>query len=157
MKANFIRKLCEAEMNKTEVALCVGSIGDQLQSMIEKLSNIKIKDVEELDKKIKYSGDIEGGESFNQSIGEKLDQAIQSLTSIKGDIDNQVVEISQGGEFGGSQGGEQADLNGDFANDFGDEGFDEFNPDEENGESLEGDDELNFDDDMGEEITRESK
>lgn len=51
MKANFIRKLCEAEMNKTEVALCVGSIGDQLQSMIEKLSNIKIKDVEELVKK----------------------------------------------------------------------------------------------------------
>lgn len=39
-----------------------------------------------------------------------MDQAIQSLTSIKGDIDNQVVEISQGGEFGGSQGGEQADL-----------------------------------------------
>lgn len=97
MKANFIRTLCENEIQTTELALAVSSISSDIQSMIEKLSNIKVKDVSELTKKIKYDGDIDAGENFYQSIGSKIDQAIQSLTEIKSDIDNEVVNISQGG------------------------------------------------------------
>lgn len=119
MKADFIKMLCENEIQTTELALAVSSISSDIQSMIEKLSNIKVKDVAELTKKIKYDGDINAGEQFNQSIGSKIDQAIQSLTEIKSDIDNEVVTISQGGSVGSDmeEGGE-TDIDTDFGDDF---------------------------------------
>ena len=91
MRANFIKTLCENEIKSTEMALATENIGNELQSMVEKLTNIKTKDLAELVKKIKFDNDIEAGESFNQSMSEKLDQAIQTLTDIKGSIDNEVV------------------------------------------------------------------
>lgn len=116
MKANFIRTLCENEIQTTELALAVSSISSDIQSMIEKLSNIKVKDVSELTKKIKYDGDIDAGENFYQSIGSKIDQAIQSLTEIKSDIDNEVVTISQGGSVNSdtSDGMEDSDIENNF-------------------------------------------
>ena len=44
MKSNFIKHLCESEIKSTELALAVESISDELQNMIEKISNIKTKD-----------------------------------------------------------------------------------------------------------------
>ncbi len=135
MRANFIKLLCEASIETTELALCIDKISGDFQSMIEKLTNIKTKDVAELTKKIKFGGEIDAGEQFNQMISEKLDQAIQTLTDVKSSIDNEVVNISQGKSFG--QGGEPSpeqlgsDLeNSDFASDFGDD-FEEFDPNEE--------------------------
>ena len=83
MRANFIKMLCENEIKSTEMALATENIGNELQSMVEKLTNIKTKDLAELVKKIKFDNDIEAGESFNQSMSEKLDQAIQTLTEIR--------------------------------------------------------------------------
>lgn len=159
MRANFIKRLCESEIKSTELALATSSISSDLQSMIEKLSNIKIKDVAELTKKIKYDGNINAGEDFNQNIGAKLDQAIQSLTEIKSEIDNEVVKISNG-ESLGSEDGESSDMSdSDFAKDFGDsddEDFDEFNPDDE-GDSAMDLDALNDELDNAEEIDRKAK
>lgn len=150
MRADFIKLLCENEIKSTEMALATESISNELQSMVEKLTNIKTKDLAELVKKIKFDGDIEGGESFNQSMSEKLDQAIQTLTDIKGSIDNEVVSLFNGeGVSGGDDGmddGSQFDVDSlddsDMAADFGgDESVPEFNPDEESA-GLEGLDDL---------------
>lgn len=155
MRANFIKMLCENEIKSTEMALATENIGNELQSMVEKLTNIKTKDLAELVKKIKFDNDIEAGESFNQSMTEKLDQAIQTLTEIKGSIDNEVVSLFNGE---GVSGGEGEDMSGDMdfedsdmASDFGeesDEEVPEFNPDEESS-----DDDLDLDDiDLGDEV-----
>ena len=156
MRANFIKMLCENEIKSTEMALATENIGNELQSMVEKLTNIKTKDLAELVKKIKFDNDIEAGESFNQSMSEKLDQAIQTLTEIKGSIDNEVVSLFNGE---GVSGGEGEDMSGgmdfedsDMASDFGgDEEVPEFNPDEE--ETNEESDDLDLSDiDLGDEV-----
>jgi hypothetical protein len=150
---NFIQRLCEAEINQTEVALATSSVSEQIQSMIEKLSNIKVKDVAELSKKIKYDGDIEAGDSLNNSLGSKLDQAIQSLTDIKSDIDNQVVKISQG-DLSGSTDSDGLDDSGElgsFEDDFGSD-IDEFSADED-----QGDEDLDLSDMNDAEFKRERK
>ena len=156
MRANFIKMLCENEIKSTEMALATENIGNELQSMVEKLTNIKTKDLAELVKKIKFDNDIEAGESFNQSMSEKLDQAIQTLTDIKGSIDNEVVSLFNGeGVSDGS--GEDLDADSDFedsdmASDFGDEEVPEFNPDEESSEEDLGD---LGDIDLGDEVRME--
>lgn len=145
MRADFIKMLCENEIKSTEMALATENISNELQSMVEKLTNIKTKDLAELVKKLKYDGDIEAGESFNQSMTEKLDAAIASLTEIKGNIDNEVVKLFNGESLDGSadagmNDGEQFDVDAfddsDMASDFGmeDEEVPEFNPDEDMGE-----------------------
>lgn len=144
MRANFIKMLCENEIKSTEMALATENIGDTLQQMVEKLTNIKTKDLAELVKKIKFDNDIQAGEDFNQSMSQKLDQAIQTLSEIKGDIDNEVVSLFNGNGVSGAD--DSMDDNVDFedsdiASDFGDEESEdeipEFNPDDE--VSVEGD------------------
>lgn len=159
MRANFIKVLCENEIKSTEMALATENIGNELQSMVEKLTNIKTKDLAELVKKIKFDNDIEAGESFNQSMSEKLDQAIQTLTDIKGSIDNEVVSLFNGeGVSGGESdmGDQSKDFeDSDMANDFGgDEEVPEFNPDEESSEDDLDDVDLS-DIDLGDEVRME--
>lgn len=146
MRVNFIKMLCENEIKSTEMALATESISNEIQSMVEKLTNIKTKDLAELVKKIKFDGDIQAGEDFNQSMTEKLDQAIQTLTEIKGNIDNEVVSLFNGEGVGGSSEDNSMDFeDSDMANDFGgDEEVPEFNPDDEN--SLDDSDEGESDD-----------
>ena len=133
MRANFIKMLCENEIKSTEMALATESISNELQSMVEKLTNIKVKDLAELVKKIKFDGDIQAGEDFNQSMTEKLDQAIQTLTEIKGNIDNEVVSLFNGEGVGDASEDASTDFeDSDMASDFGgDEEVPEFNPDDE--------------------------
>lgn len=143
MRANFIKMLCENEIKSTEMALATENIGDTLQQMVEKLTNIKTKDLAELVKKIKFDNDIQAGEEFNQSMSQKLDQAIQTLSEIKGDIDNEVVSLFNGNGVSGADSSmdDGSDFeDSDIASDFGDdEEVPEFNPD----------DEVSLSDDMG--------
>lgn len=146
MKANFIKHLCESEIKSTELALAVESISDELQNMNEKISNIKTKDLANLVKKIKYDGDIEKADAFNDSISQKLDALINSITDIKGEIDNEVVKLFNGEDL---DDGSSDDM-GDFEDDFGgDEDFDEFDPN--------ADEDLDLNDIDIEEIGREEK
>ena len=141
MKSNFIKHLCESEIKSTELALAVESISDELQNMIEKISNIKTKDLANLVKKIKYDGDIEKADAFNDSISQKLDTIINSITDIKGEIDNEVVKL-----FNGENLDDSSDDMGDFEEDFGGEDF------EPNAE-----DDIDLGDIEIEEINREEK
>jgi hypothetical protein len=121
MRKHFITKLTEAAISTTDLALNVESMSEQIQSMIEKITNIKTKDLAVLVKKIKYDNEIAMADEFNQNIGGKLDQLIQSMTEIKGEIDNVTVGMLNGDDnLGGSSEGEDdlGDL-GDFESDFG--------------------------------------
>lgn len=149
MKKNFIRKLTEAAISTTDLALNVESMSEAIQSMIEKITNIKTKDLALLVKKIKYDNDIAKADEFNQNIGGKLDQLIQSMTEIKGEIDNVTVSMLNGEDT-------MSDSSDDGMSDI-DTDFGEFNPDDEMDDmsgDLDGIEDL---DDSIEPISRESK
>ena len=116
MRKNFIKELTEAAISTTDLALNVEGMSEAIQSMIEKITNIKSKDLAVLVKKIKYDNDIAKADEFNQNIGGKLDQLIQSMTEIKGEIDNVTVSMLNGEDV---MGGEEDESMGDFEADFG--------------------------------------
>ena len=120
MRKNFIKELTEAAISTTDLALNVEGMSEAIQSMIEKITNIKTKDLAVLVKKIKYDNDIAKADEFNQNIGGKLDQLIQSMTEIKGEIDNVTVSMLNGDDDMGAT--ESDDELGDFEADFGMEG-----------------------------------
>ena len=128
MRNNFIKQLTEAAISTTDLALNVEGMSEAIQSMIEKITNIKTKDLALLVKKIKYDNNIQQADEFQQNIGGKLDQLIQSMTEIKGEIDNVTVGMLNGEDTFGNEGGQEGGEMGDFEEDFG-----EFNPDEEMG------------------------
>lgn len=126
MKKNFIRELTENAISNTDLALNVEGMSDNIQSMIEKITNMKTKDLAVLVKKIKYDNDIQKADDFQNNIGGKLDQLIQSMTEIKGEIDNVTVGMLNGEDsLGGSSSEEQGSDLGGIEDDFG-----EFNAEE---------------------------
>ena len=128
MKTNIINKLTEAAISTTDLALNVEGMSEAIQGMIEKITNIKTKDLAVLVKKIKYDQEIGKAEEFQQNIGGKLDQLIQSMTEIKGEIDNVTVGMLNGDDNLGGEGSD--DGLGDFEAEFG-----EFNADDGSMES----------------------
>ena len=150
---NFIQKLYESEIQNTELALATESFSDEIQAIIEKVTNLKTKELSDLVKKIKYDGDIEKADQFNSELGQKLDTLIQTATDVKNEIDNNVVQLFQGDDLQGAEDVEQNGL-GDLQDDLGqgEEDFDEFNADEDMG-----DEDISLDDlDFGE-VEREKK
>lgn len=147
---NFIQKLYESEIQNTELALATESFSDEIQSIIEKVTNLKTKELADLVKKIKYDGNIEKADAFNSELGQKLDTLIQTATEVKSEIDNNVVQLFQGDDL---QNQDMSDDLGDFESDFGgEEDIDEFSMDDE-----EGDEDLDLSDiDFGE-VSREKK
>lgn len=141
MKNNFIKKLCEDAMADTEVALNVDNISTDIQAMIKKITTIKTDTLANLVKKIKYDGNIDKANEFEQNIGQKLDQLLQSMTDIKGEIDNISVGMLTGNDSisGGDSSEEGSDMDDDFA---------AFEPTDGEGEEAPeaGNDELNLDD-----------
>lgn len=153
MAINFIQKLYESEIQNTELALATESFSDEIQAIIEKVTNLKTKELSDLVKKIKYDGDIEKADQFNSELGQKLDTLIQTATEVKNEIDNNVVQLFQGDNLQGAEDVEQNGL-GDLQDDLGqgEEDFDEFNADEDMG-----DEDISLDDlDFGE-VEREKK
>jgi len=154
MAINFIQKLYESEIQNTELALATESFSDEIQNIIEKVTNLKTKELADLVKKIKYDGDIEKADQFNSELGQKLDTLIQTATEVKNEIDNNVVQLFQGNELAGGQPDVEQDGLGDLQDDLGqgEDDFDEFNADEETG-----DEDISLDDlDFGE-VERERK
>ena len=153
MAITFIQKLYESEIQNTELALATESFSDEIHKIIEKVTNLKTKELSDLVKKIKYDGDIEKADQFNSELGQKLDTLIQTATEVKNEIDNNVVQLFQGDNLQGDASMSQdQDLN-DLEDDFGgDEDIDEFNADEDYG-----DEDINLSElDFGE-VTREEK
>lgn len=130
MRKDFIKQLTEAAISTTDLALNVESMSEAIQGMIEKITNIKTKDLAILVKKIKYDNDIQKADEFQQNIGGKLDQLIQSMTDIKGEIDNVTVSMLNGDESYDVS--EEESEGSDIDSDFG-----EFNSEESEGSEEE--------------------
>lgn len=154
---DFIKNLCEEQIQSTDLALSVEKMSGEIQSMVQKVTDMKTKDLSMLVKKIKFDNDINKAEGFEQSIGEKLDQAITALSDVKSSLDNDTVKLFNGEEPGSGDDmsvpadDELSDIDQDF-------GIDEEEPSEEGDEEeldLSGlDDEL---DQLDTEIGREKK
>lgn len=138
MTISFIKRLCESEIQNTELALATESFSDEIQGIIEKVTNLKTKELAELVKKIRYDGNIEKADQFNQELGAKLDTLISTATEVKNDIDNNVVQLFKGEDLSQDGTSEDEGLN-DLGSDFGGEGeegddFNEFSADENVGD-----------------------
>lgn len=153
MVKSFIQTLYESEIQNTELALATESFSDEIQSIIEKVTNLKTKELAELVKKIKYDGDIEKADSFNQEMSQNLDTIIQAASEAKSKIDNNVVSLFQGQDMENSDMGDD-DL-GSFEDDFGGD-FDEFS-DENEYDNEDEDDDLDLSDINFDEVDREKK
>lgn len=153
MRKNFIKELTEAAISTTDLALNVEGMSEAIQSMIEKITNIKTKDLAVLVKKIKYDNDIAKADEFNQNIGGKLDQLIQSMTEIKGEIDNVTVSMLNGEDDMSST--DDSDM-GDFESDFGEDFGDNMDDDSIEEPTMDGSEIDNFSDNL-DTITRKKK
>ena len=99
--------------------------------------------------------DIAKADEFNQNIDGKLDQLIQSMTEIKGEIDNVTVSMLNGeDDMGSSEGGEE-DL-GDFESDFGEDFGDNMDDDSIEEPTMDGSEIDDFSDNL-DTITRKKK
>ena len=97
MTKNYIELLAEAAIEEAEIALNVEAMADEVQSMVEKLTKIKTEDLAGLARKIKYSDESsQSGDSIQDTIGAKIQEAIDVLTDIKSDIDNETVKLASG-------------------------------------------------------------
>lgn len=150
---NFIQKLYESEIQNTELALATESFSDEIQSIIEKVTNLKTKELADLVKKIKYDGNIEKADTFNNELGQKLDTLIQTATEVKSEIDNNVVQLFQGNDLQDSESGDMESDLGSFEDDFGADDIEEFSAED----TDEGDEDIDLSDlDFGE-VSREKK
>lgn len=150
---NFIQKLYESEIQNTELALATESFSDEIQSIIEKVTNLKTKELADLVKKIKYDGNIEKADTFNNELGQKLDTLIQTATEVKSEIDNNVVQLFQGNDLQNSESGNMESDLGSFEDDFGADDIEEFSAED----TDEGDEDIDLSDlDFGE-VSREKK
>lgn len=150
---NFIQKLYESEIQNTELALATESFSDEIQSIIEKVTNLKTKELADLVKKIKYDGNIEKADTFNNELGQKLDTLIQTATEVKSEIDNNVVQLFQGNDLQNSESGDMESDLGSFEDDFGADDIEEFSAED----TDEGDEDIDLSDlDFGE-VSREKK
>lgn len=113
--------LVENTIKETDLAISVSEISDKIQKMIQDLSDTKIVDIAELVKQLKYDNKIEQAEQLEQNMGSKLDEAINTLTAIKSEIDNDVVAIFNGDSMGEAPAGEPTDMEADLGAELGDE------------------------------------
>lgn len=139
MKKFDLSMLVENTIKETDMAIQISEISDKIQKMIQDLSDIKIVDIAELVKQIKYDNNIAQAENLEQQMGSKLDQAIETLTSVKSEIDNDVVKIFNGESMGDSE-QEISDLDADLS-DLG-------NEDDSGLDDMELEDEDSIDDDL---------
>ena len=138
MKKFDLSILVENTIKETDMAIQISEISDKIQKMIQDLSDIKIVDIAELVKQIKYDNNIAQAENLEQQMGSKLDQAIETLTSVKSEIDNDVVKIFNGEEMGSAD-NETSDLDADLSS---------LSDDESSLDDMELEDEDSIDDDL---------
>lgn len=124
MKKLNLSLLVENTIKETDMAIQVSEISDKLQKMIQDLSDTKVVDIAELVKQIKYDNNIEQAQQLEQQMGAKLDQAIETLTAVKSEIDNDVVRLFNGEGIDGTSSTEgQSDLDADISSLSGEDSF----------------------------------
>ena len=95
--------LAESEIATAQTTLAAQDIADQIQSMIEKLADIKYKELPALQDSIRNAQGVEQADSFNTQLTSSLDSLNSALEQARGDVNNAVAELT-GQEVAGGAG-----------------------------------------------------
>lgn len=88
------RKLNESDLAKAETVLAIRNIVDELQSMTEKLSEMKIEKIAPIIERLKVEFGLEKTEAFRNSVEAALDEAIDKVANTKDAVDTESLRIS---------------------------------------------------------------
>jgi hypothetical protein len=122
------------EVEKSQVVLAAQDMVDQIQKMVEEVSDMLVKELPALTSGVQSEIGVNESESFNQQVTEALTSVQAALTQSKGTMQSALNGITgQGGDmmspaddaFGDDSGDVSADLDMDMSGDLdgGDEDF----------------------------------
>ena len=128
------------EVEKSQVVLAAQDMVDQVQKMVEEVSDMLVKELPALTSGVQSEIGVNESESFNQQVTEALTSVQAALTQGKGTLQSALNGITgQGGDmmssaddaFGDDSGEVTADLNVDMDGDLAGDGDDDFNVDDD--------------------------
>jgi len=108
--AKSIKTLLEGELEKAQLALAARDLVDQLQTMVQDLTKLKVEDLPALKESIRGTMGNEIADQFVGSVDPALDAAIQAVTQSKEQLDQAALAISGDAEMpmgGGDMGGDE--------------------------------------------------
>jgi hypothetical protein len=129
------------EVEKSQVVLAAQDMVDQVQKMVEEVSDMLVKELPALTSGVQSEIGVNESESFNQQVTETLTSLQAALTQSKGTLQSALNGITgQGGDMMGGNsaddafgddGEASADLNMDMSGDLAGDGEDDFNVDDD--------------------------
>lgn len=97
-KNSISKMICEnTELEKAEILLAGKSIVDELQKIIENLSDLQVEDLSPLVDRIRSEEGLKEAERFKETVHAALDKAIDTVSETKDIVDTEVLRL--GGEI----------------------------------------------------------
>ena len=84
------------EVNKSQVILAAQDMVDSVQKMLEEVSDIVVKEMPALVDSVQTEIGVNEAQAFDQTAGQALAELQQSLTSVKGQLDQALSGITGG-------------------------------------------------------------
>jgi hypothetical protein len=128
------------EVEKSQVVLAAQDMVDQVQKMVEEVSDMLVKELPALTSGVQSEIGVNESETFSQQVTEALTALQAALTQSKGTLQSALNGITgQGGDmassaddaFGDDSGEVTADLNVDMDGDLAGDGDDDFSVDDD--------------------------
>ena len=128
------------EVEKSQVVLAAQDMVDQVQKMVEEVSDMLVKELPALTSGVQSEIGVNESESFNQQVTEALTSLQAALTQSKGTLQSALNSITgQGGDmmnpaddaFGDETNDVTADLNTDMGGDLAGDGEEDFSVDDD--------------------------
>jgi len=129
------------EVEKSQVVLAAQDMVDQVQKMVEEVSDMLVKELPALTSGVQSEIGVNESESFNQQVTEALTSLQAALTQSKGTLQSALNGITgQGGDMMGGNtaddafgddGDVSADLDMDMSGDLAGDGEDDFSVDDD--------------------------
>jgi hypothetical protein len=126
------------EVEKSQVVLAAQDMVDQVQKMVEEVSDMLVKELPALTSGVQSEIGVNESETFNQQVTEALTALQASLTQSKGTLQSALNGITgQGGDmaadnaFGDDSGEATADLNVDMDSNLAGDGEEDFSVDDD--------------------------
>jgi hypothetical protein len=128
------------EVEKSQVVLAAQDMVDQVQKMVEEVSDMLVKELPALTSGVQSEIGVNESESFNQQVTEALTSLQAALTQSKGTLQSALNSITgQGGDMMGSpaddafgdDGDVSADLDMDMSGDLAGDGEEDFSVDDD--------------------------
>lgn len=92
-KAQQVRKLLEAEIERAELILATKDIVNQLQDMAEKLAKMQVEDIMPIVDQMRGEFSPDQAESFDTAVTEQLNTALENVKTAREQINNQVLKL----------------------------------------------------------------